>query len=63
MDKSKRTDASEFTDWSKSSNIPLGNIPELKIIELLKDINITNKLIFYVPCAILGTLIAIAITT
>ena len=34
-----------------------------KIIELLKDINITTKLIFYVLCASLGTLLAIAITT
>ena len=55
--------SSEYTDWSKSPNIPLGNIPELKIIELLKDINIITKLIFYVLCASLGTLIAIAITT
>ena len=55
--------SSEYTDWSKSPKIPLGNIPELKIIELLKDINIITKLIFYVLCASLGTLLAIAITT
>jgi len=58
MDKSKRTDASEFTDWSKSSNIPLGNIPELKIIELLKDI----KFFLFIIIGLLG-IIASAVLT
>ena len=50
--------SSEYTDWSKSPNIPLGNIPELKIIELLKDI----KFFLFIIIGLLG-IIASAVLT
>ena len=50
--------SSEYTDWSKPPNIPLGNIPELKIIELLKDI----KILLVIIIGLLG-IIASAVLT
>ena len=48
----------EYNPWSKSPTIPLGNIPELKIIELLKDI----KILLVIIIGLLG-IIASAVLT
>ena len=54
--------SSKYTDFVPKEQIPIGNIPELKMIELLKDINKSLLVLCAVAGGILGAIIAFGLT-